>query len=73
MTVEIESTMTSVKRFDEKEWEVNVFLKEKRAMFGKNTMYLISLTDAALKETNDTPLMELSAVKQNSLKSGSDL
>jgi hypothetical protein len=48
-------------------------LKEKRAMFGKNTMYLISLTDAALKETNDTPLMELSAVKQNSLKSGSDL
>jgi hypothetical protein len=53
MTLEIESNMTSLKRFDEKEWEVNVFLKQKTLLSEKNTIYMISLIDVGPKEASD--------------------
>jgi hypothetical protein len=45
--------MTSLKRFDEKEWEVNVFLKQKTLLSEKNTIYMISLIDVGPKEASD--------------------
>jgi hypothetical protein len=73
MTLEIESNMTSLKRFDEKEWEVNVFLKQKTLLSEKNTIYMISLIDVGPKEASDILEIDLSSLKQDIIKGGSEL